>query len=69
MAATSKIIITATTNSPSYSKDTSVTNAREKPPLTNTGRLIQPNNLLKVFTANVQSLLPKVYDLIALIQI
>ena len=30
-----------------------------KPPPTKTGRLIQPNNLLKVLTANVQSLLPK----------
>ena len=32
-------------------------------------RLIQPNNLLKVPTANVQSLSPKIYELIALIQV
>ena len=40
-----------------------------KPPPTKTGRLIQPNNQLKVFTANVQSLLPKIDELIALIQV
>ena len=31
-----------------------------KPPATKTGRVIQPNNLLKVLTANVQSLSPKI---------
>ena len=40
-----------------------------KPPPTKTGRLIQPNNLLNVLTANVQSLLPKIDELIALIQV
>ena len=40
---------------------------QEIPPPTNTGRLIQPNNLLKVLTANVQSLSPKIDELIALI--
>ena len=40
-----------------------------KPPPTKTGRLIQPNNLLKVLTANVQSLSPKIDELIALIQV
>ena len=40
-----------------------------KPPPTETGRLIQPNNLLKVLTANVQSLSPKIDELIALIQV
>ena len=40
-----------------------------KPPPTKTGRLIQPNNLLKVLTANVQSLLPEIDELIALIQV
>ena len=33
------------------------------------GRLIQPNNLLKVLTANVRSLSPKIDELIALIQV
>ena len=42
---------------------------QRKPPTTNTGRLIQPNNLLKVLTANVQSLSAKIYELIALIQL
>ena len=42
---------------------------RWKPPTTNTGRLIQPHNLFKVFTANVQSLSPKMDELIALIQV
>ena len=40
-----------------------------KPPPTNAGRLIQPNNLLKVLTANVQSLSPKIDELIVLIQV
>ena len=40
-----------------------------KPPPTKTGRQIQPNNLLKVLTANVQSLLRKIDELIALIQV
>ena len=53
-----------------------------KPPATKTGRLILPNNLLKVltakiqpnnlpkvFTANVQSLSSKIDELIALIQV
>ena len=31
--------------------------------------MIQPNNLLKVLTANVQSLPPKIHELIALIQV
>ena len=39
-----------------------------KPPATNAGRLIQPNNLLKVLTPDVQSLSPKIDELIALIQ-
>ena len=39
-----------------------------KPPPINAGRLIQPNNLLKV-PANVQSLSPKIDELIALIQV
>ena len=42
---------------------------RRKPPATKTGRLIQPNNLLKVLTANVQSLSPKIDEPIALIQV
>ena len=37
--------------------------------ITKTGRLIQPNNLLKVLTAIVQSLSPKIDELIALIQV
>ena len=36
---------------------------------TKTGRLIQPNNMLKVITANVQSVSPKIDELIALIQV
>ena len=40
-----------------------------KPPATKTGRIIQPNNLLKALTANVQSLPPKIDKLIALIQV
>ena len=40
-----------------------------KPPPTKSGRLIQPNNLLKVLTANVQTLSPNIDDLIALIQV
>ena len=40
-----------------------------KPPPTKAGRLVQPNNLLKVLTANVQSLSPKIDELIALIQV
>ena len=40
-----------------------------KPTPTKTGRLIQPNNQLKVLAANVQSLLPKIDELIALIQL
>ena len=40
-----------------------------KPHPTNAGRLIQPNNLLKVLTANVQSLSLKIVELIALIQV
>ena len=40
-----------------------------KPPPTKTGRLIQPNNLLKVLTVNVQSLSPKIGELIAFIQV
>ena len=41
-----------------------------KPPATTKrGRLIQPNNLLKVLTANVQPLSPKIDELIALIQV
>ena len=43
--------------------------SQEKPPATKTGRLIQPNNLLKVLTANVESLSPKIEELIALIQV
>ena len=39
-----------------------------KPPATKTGRPIQPNNQMKVLTANVQSLSPKIDELIALIQ-
>ena len=39
-----------------------------KPSATKTCRLIQPNSLLKVLTANVQSLSPKI-ELIALIQV
>ena len=57
-----------TTNSTSYSTGTSVTTTRKTSP-TKTGRLIQPNNLLKVLTTNVQSLLPKIDELIALIQV
>ena len=57
-----------TTNSTSYSTGTSVTTNR-KPPPTLKGRLIQPNNQLKVLTANVQLLLPKIDELIALIQV
>ena len=40
-----------------------------KPPPTKTGTLIQLNTMLKVFTANVQSLSPKIDELIALIQV
>ena len=40
-----------------------------KPPPTKTGSLIQPNNLQKVLTANVQSQSPKIDELIALIQV
>ena len=40
-----------------------------KPPPTKMGRLIQPNNLLKVPIANVQSLSPKIDELIALIRV
>ena len=40
-----------------------------KSPPTKTGRLIKPNNLLKELTANVQSLSPKIDELIALIQV
>ena len=41
-----------------------------KPPATTkTGRLIQPNNLGKVLTANVRSLSPKIDELITLIQV
>ena len=40
-----------------------------KPPATKTGMLIQHNNLMKVLTANVQSLSPKIDELIALIQV
>ena len=40
-----------------------------KPPPTKTGRLLQPNNLLKVLIANVQSLMPRIDELIALIQV
>ena len=40
-----------------------------KPRATKTGRIIQPNILLKVLTANVQSLPPKIDELIALIQV
>ena len=47
----------------------SLSSPHRKPPLTNAGRLIQPNNLLKVLTANVQSLSPKNEELIALIQV
>ena len=39
-----------------------------KPPPTNAGRLIQPKNLLKMLTANVQSLSQKNDELISLIQ-
>ena len=39
------------------------------PIATKTGRIIQPNNLLKVLAANVQSLPPKIDELIALIQV
>ena len=46
-----------------------VSPSQGKPTATKTGRIIQPNNLLKVFTANVQSLPPKVDELIALIQV
>ena len=40
-----------------------------EPPPTKTGRLLQPHNQLKVLTANVQSLLPKIDELIAFIQV
>ena len=40
-----------------------------KHPPIKTGILIQSNNLLKVLTANVQSLSPKIDELIALIQV
>ena len=40
-----------------------------KSPPTERGRLIQPNNQLKVLTANVQSLSPKIDELLALIQV
>ena len=40
-----------------------------KPPATKTSTLIQPNNLLKVLNENVQSLSPKIDELIALIQV
>ena len=40
----------------------------QEKPSTYTGRLKQPNNLLNVLTANVQSLSPKIDELIALIQ-
>ena len=40
-----------------------------KPPPTKTGRLKQPINLMKALTSNVQSLLPKIDELIALIQV
>ena len=40
-----------------------------KVPATKTGRIIQPNNLLKVLTTNVQSQPPKIDELIALIQV
>ena len=40
-----------------------------KHPPTKTGRLIQSNNLLKVLTANAQSLSPKIDELTALIQV
>ena len=40
-----------------------------KPPPSNASRLIWPNSLLKLLTANVQSLSPKINELIALIQV
>ena len=40
-----------------------------KPPATITDRLLQPNNLLKVLTVNVQSLSLKIDELIVLIQV
>ena len=43
--------------------------SQAKPPATKTVRIIQPNNLLKVLTANVQSLPPKIDELIALMQV
>ena len=46
-----------------------VSPSQGKPPATKTGRIIQPNNQLKVITANVQSLPPKIDELIALIQV
>ena len=46
-----------------------VSPSQGKPPATKTGRIIQPNNLLKVLTANAQSLPPNIDKLIALIQV
>ena len=40
-----------------------------KPPQTKTSTLIQPDNMLIVLIANVQSLSPKIDELIALIQV
>ena len=52
-----------------YTPQIHVSPSQGKPPATKTGRITQPNNLLKVLTANVQSLLPKIDELIALIQV
>ena len=54
----------------STSKNNKDRQCRQQPTLLHTpGRLIQPPNLLKVLTANVQSLSPKIDELIALIQV
>ena len=51
-----------------YTPQIHVSPSQGKPPATKTGTIIQ-HNLLKVLTANVQSLPPKVDELIALIQV
>ena len=40
-----------------------------KPSLTKADRLMQSNNMMKVLTSNMQSLSPKIDELIALIQV
>ena len=52
-----------------HTPQTPLSPSQGKPPATKTGGLIQSNNLLKVLTANVQSLSPKIDELIALIQV